>query len=210
MNLAEVAYSLYVDYVGLKLHFNGEMEWRPGVLAERLDPMALARRADWRMFVRVCEDRGDDVIENRTAIVTLFVSSPNAWIGDMLGEDFKKAHLARLQRLRRLDETFITDISRIQDAASALGIEFLDYVVTGDPPHIIKSFNKGANGVCQESMALVHHATDFASTVTSHPLWEKQRKQIARYAPLLAPYIDLTETKDLICNSVCAPSTHNR
>lgn len=202
-SIAEATYALYVDYLGLKLHFNGELDWRPGILEERLDPASLTKRSDWKVFVQIVEARGVDRIDNRTALVTLFVESPKSWIGEVLGEDFRRLHLQRLQRLRRLEETFLDDLFKVKAAAEAEQKEFLDFVVTGNPPHIIKMLRKGGGGVCVETLALLHHATDFASITTSHPLWERQRKACDRYAPLLAPYIDLDQVKDLVCNTMC-------
>ena len=203
--LAEAAYALYVDYLGLKLHFNGEIDWRPGILEERLDPVSLTKRSDWKVFVQICETRGEDRLDNRTALVTLFVDSPRSWIGEVLGEDFKRKHLARIQRLRRLDETFLEDLLVIQRSAAEARKDFIDFVVTGNPPHIIKLLGR-RGGVCVETLSLLHHATGFADTVTSHPLWERQRKACDRYAPLLAPYIDLEQVKELVCNTICAPA----
>ena len=203
--IAEAAYALYVDYLGLKLHFNGEIDWRPGILEERVDPVSLTKRSDWRVFVQIVEARGVDRIDNRTALVTLFVESPKSWIGEVLGEDFKRKHLARIQRLRRLDETFLEDLITIQRSAAEVGKDFVDFVVTGNPPHIIKLLGR-RGGICVETLALLHHATGFAGVVTSHPLWERQRKACDRYAPLLAPYIDLEQVKELVCNTICAPA----
>lgn len=203
--LAEATYALYVDYLGLKLHFNGEIDWRPGILEERLDPVSLAKRHDWRVFVQIVEARGEDRIDNRTALVTLFVESPKSWIGEVLGEDFRRLHLARIQRLRRLEETFLDDLFKVQKAAKEGGKEFLDFVLMGNPPHIIKLLGKGAGGICIETLSLLHHATDFASVATNHPLWERKRKACDRYTPLLAPYIDLEQVKELVCNTICLP-----
>lgn len=203
--LAEATYHLYVDYLGLKLHFNGEIDWRPGILEERLDPVSLSKRKDWKVFVQIVEARGEDRIDNRTALVTLFVESPKSWIGEVLGEDFRRKHLARIQRLRRLEETFLDDIFKIEKAARAAQKDFLDFVVTGNPPHIIKLLGKGPGGICVETLSLLHAATDFASTATSHPLWERQRKACDRYTPLLAPYIDIEQVKELVCNTICLP-----
>ena len=202
--LAQAAYGLYVDYLGLKLHFNGELDWRPGVLEERIDPVSLMKRTDWKVFVQIIEARGEDRIDNRTALVTLFVESPKSWIGELLGEDFKRKHLARIQRLRRLDETFLEDLLTIQREARAVKKEFVDFVVTGNPPHIIRLLGK-PGGICIETLALLHHATGFAAVSTTHPLWERQRKACDRYAPLLSPYIDLEQVKELVCETICKP-----
>jgi hypothetical protein len=201
MKVAEAAFALYVDYVGIKLHFNGEMVWKPNVLTERFNPDQLAKRADWRIFVRVCEERGLDRIENRTAVVTLLHENPKAWIGGLLGEDFRRQHLARIQRLRRLDETFLSDLITIQREAERLDKEFLDLVCIGDPPYIIKLLTR-EGGITPETAALIHHATGFAEIKTSHPLWERKRMACSRYAHLLASYIDLEQVKEFVCNTV--------
>ena len=201
MRVAEAAFALYVDYVGLKLHFNGEMVWKPNLLEERFNPDQLAKRADWRIFVKVCEERGLDRIDNRTAVVTLLYDNPRAWVGGLLGEDFRRQHLARIQRLRRLDETLLFDLVTIQREAERLNKEFLDLVCIGDPPPIIK-FMTREGGITPETAALLHYATGFADIKTSHPLWEKKRMACSRYAPLLAPYIDLEQVKEFVCNTV--------
>lgn len=93
----------------------------------------------------------------------------------------------------------------VSGQAEKEGKGFLDYVMGGDPPLIIKTFSRnGPGGVCLETLSLVHHATEFASTNSADPLWDRRRKVVARYAPFLAPYIDLEQVKDLVCNTVCA------
>lgn len=205
LRVAEAAFSLYVDYVAIKSHFSGQLVWQPGILSSRFTPDQLSKRQDWQMFVRVVEKRGTDPVDLRTAVVTLFTVNPTSWIGDMLGEDFARAHHARLQRLRRLDETFLSDIVMVSKTAQDNGKGFLDYLMTGDPPLIIKAFSRqGPGGVCLETLTLVNYATGFANAASHDPLWERRRGIVSRYTPFLAPYIDIEQVKDLVCNTVCA------
>ena len=204
LRLAEAAYGVYIDYLGLKLHFAGELDYTTGVIESRLSPENLAKRRDWRTFVQIVEDRKESRIETRTALVTLLQDNPKAWVGDMLTEDFTAKHYARIQRLRRLDELFVSDLVKVSNAASESQMSFLDFVMTGDPPNIIRLVTK-EGGIAPESLALIHYATGLCDVRTSHPLWERKRVAAGRYALLLSHYVDLEEVRALICDNICAP-----
>lgn len=204
LRLAEAAFGVYVDYLALKLHFAGEIDYVPGILENRFTPENLAKRRDWRTFVQIVEDRKESRVETRTALVTLLQDNPKAWVGDLLTEDFAAKHYQRIQRLRRLDELFLSDLVKVSRAAEEIQMSFLEYVMTGDPPNIIRLVTK-EGGISPESLALIHYATGLCDVRTSHPLWERKRVAAGRYALLLSHYIDLEEVRSLICETICAP-----
>lgn len=195
-DIATASFGLYCDYVGLKQHFAGQIVWRPGFFDEKIDPLSLVKRSDWRVFISVIEQIGRNRLDNRALLLTMFLHNPAAWIGEVMTPENAARNELRIQRTRRLDEKFFDDLNEISDIACHEEIEFLSYITEGNPPPIIKHFRSGK--FAEETGAILHYITGFANIRTGDPLWERRRAILPYYLQFCRNYIDIETAKEVV------------
>ena len=191
--IAEAAYGLYADYVALKNHFAGNVAWDASKV-ERVNPGRLAERPDFKAFLACIDRIGRDRLYNRSLLVTMFLKSPSAWIGDVSSQENVEANLARSNRLRRLESLFFEDINKISEEAG--DEDFVEYLTVGNPPPIVKSFLR--NQYMHETGAILNEVVPFTAARTSDPFWEKKKLVYPRYLPFVKSYIDVEAVKEAV------------
>lgn len=176
----------FKDYVSLKLHFNGDLEWKPDVRI-RLTEETLSRRPDSGTFYRLpgkYKHRGDYV----DALISALYRDRNFWIGDLDHQDIKAYHKERIRRAGALLHTFKIDVGNIIEYMEDNALNMKAMLKGPDKPRIITDNRKIIGGVTDETLAVLDHYFDFCGrTKSNDPLWNERAFAISRYKYVCRP-----------------------
>lgn len=186
MTTEEAVLDLYLDYVALKAHFSGAMEFHENSLRGKIGVDQVVKRSDFGAFLAVVKRFGLDRETNLAVLVTLFLINPTSWIGDCLTMDFSIRHNARLKVLGNLPRVVSREAAAIHEFAARNSISFREMFFSTDTPYIIKNIKRIQGGITDETLAIADSLIDFTNGFTVNPWWRKRKFVLNRYAPLVA------------------------
>lgn len=176
-----MGYSTYLDYVGIKVHFNVyEYCWNPQ--HPRTLPLStFKKRRDCKLFGYM-EKKFPDRDKRNELIISGMLFSKNAWIGDILNsEEINEYHDARIKRLSYLKSLFKMDCDTIDYHL----YEKNETLTTLTFPSIILPLYRKKK-IALETLAIFDYFTGWAVEWTpDNPFEIERRLQIAKYKHLL-------------------------
>ncbi|ASD50423.1 hypothetical protein FDI24_gp142 [Acidovorax phage ACP17] len=186
LNEPNEALRAFSDYVGLKLHFSGDLVWKPE-LKLRLTEESLGKRRDAIYFHRAAvkyKRRGDYV----DLLVSSFFRNRDFWIGDLEHQENIAAHKTRMRSAGALLHTFKTDVDNIAEYMETNGVDIKGLLAGDGVPRIIRDQRKIFGGVTNETLATLDNFFDYCSRVkTNDPLWNDHATALSRYKYFCRP-----------------------
>ena len=174
------------DYVGLKLHFSGDLVWKPE-LKLRLTDDSLGKRSDALYFHRAAVKyrRRQDFVD---LLVSSFFRERNFWIGDLEHQENLAFHKNRMRRAGAMLHTFKTDVENICEYMEDNALSIKDLLAGEGVPSLIKNRRKIFGGVTDETLALLDYYFDYCSRAkTNDPLWDANAAALSRYKYFCRP-----------------------
>lgn len=184
--VTETVWQAWVDYVGLKRHFQEEtFIWKPGWSSKTLTVEALRARNDlakFAEFVRKVKPREERI----QYLISTFLNNNHAWIGDVVSDDAKERHRARKKRIGSLHLAFPRECQAIADYANKEKKSLAWLLTKQCPPPIIKASRNIVGGVSDETLAILDRVFKFAGVVDCpDPLWQNRSLVLRKYSALL-------------------------
>lgn len=169
------------DYVGLKLHFTGDLVFRRD-MKFRFDESTLMKRKDAFMFYAMVDKEPDREVRLQR-LISGFKMNPKMWIGEIEDMELKEYHKQRMRIIGALKYSFRTDVERIVRymEENKVGVRELLRADNGMAPHIITHMDEIDGGVTDETLSLLDKAFKYTKFDASDPLWEDKRFMISKY-----------------------------
>lgn len=172
------------DYVTLKLHFNGEFIWNR-TSGERITASALQKRKDFVFFDKMAYQIKDQE-ERRDYFITCFLKDQKMWIGEMLEQDIKHAHRARMMKVNSLEYTFTSEVENLIEYMREKGLSIKELLLTNNATPLIMADQRNIiGGVSFETMSLLDKGFRFTSQKTDDPLWRQTAFVLSKYRHFL-------------------------
>lgn len=176
----------FKDYIGLKLHFQGDLVWRPDVRT-KITETSLSNRKDAHFFYSIPKEF-DNRREYIEMLVSAFLWDRKFYIVDRRSPDLADYHRDRMKRFSSLYYTFSSEMESIIEYVADNKIILPDLLDTARKPRIIRDSRKIAGGVSLETLAMLEHYFGFCSgSTSSDPLWAEKAFTIARYKYICQP-----------------------
>lgn len=175
------AYDAFIQYQSIRLHFNN---WKFNSLISRanISAEAFVKRRDAYQFQRLSEYIKDrDVL--REFLVSSFLKNSNAWVGDMLSDEYIEYHQGRMKRVVSLDSTLEIDSGRFLFLCSDEGVENIKEGLTCNGGNVI--ITRSGNGISRETQAVYDAFFRFSDKPCLDPLWEETRKSVHKYSIII-------------------------
>lgn len=170
----------FQDYVGLKLHFNGDLDWKRH-MALRLGEEQLLKRKDAYYFIQLAEQHDREKIIQM--LISLFKRDRNSWIGGILEEENVAFHKKRMSIINSLKYAVRTDIERLVLFMEERKIDVRRLLTSdGQSPYIVTNQTDIIGGVTDETLALIDRAFKFCTQPSIDPLWEERRFMLGKYS----------------------------
>lgn len=170
----------FQDYVGIKLHFNGDLNWHPGMTL-RIKEEQLIRRNDAYVFVSLAEKYNREQIIQM--LVSMFKRKRESWIGEILEDENVAFHKSRMAVINSLKYVIRMDIERILLFMDERKINVRTLLMSdGQSPYIVTNQTDIIGGVTDETLALLDRAFKFCSQETIDPLWEEKKFTLSKYS----------------------------
>ncbi len=181
----EKALQTFRDYVGIKLHFNeAAFLWNPNS-GQRITVEALMKRKDLRHIVNF-SNKFKKREEQIQYLISCYLLTPGAWIGDILTEDYQANHKRRMKSYMALNAKFEIEIENIIDFMNKNKINVRGLLLTnGQRPLIIEKRSRIVGGVSDETLALLDIGFKFTRQETDDPLWRQRAFLLSKYKTLI-------------------------
>ena len=174
------------DYIALKLHFQGDIVWRPD-LKMRISSETLAKRKDaWRFKALAKEypDREDCV----QFLVSAFMWNPSFYLVESENDEFKDFHKARMRRMSAIYHNFSLEMEALTEYVEDNEIRLSDLLNPRKKPAIMLVSRNIVGGISIETLAILEHFFGFCrGAKTADPLWNEQAFKISRYKYFCQP-----------------------
>lgn len=176
----------FKDYIGIKLHFQGDLVWRPDVRT-KITETSLTNRKDAHFFYSIPKEF-DNRLEYIEKLVSAFLWDRKFYIVDRRSPELADYHRDRMKRFSSLHHTFATEMESIVEYVEANKIILPDLMDTARKPRIIRDSRKIAGGVSLETLAILEYYFGFCSgSTSSDPLWAEKAFTISRYKYFCQP-----------------------
>lgn len=171
-----IGYQTFVDYLGIKLHFNNfYFIWNKNKEYIKNKTKLFEKRNDKKFFENFEKShrKRNDRIEY---LISGFIFNPDFWIGNIFKEDFINFHNDRINRLDNLETIFKNDCEKIEFEMNDMKISFEKiFLTSGTKSPIITQIP----GINLESLSILQHLTGWANTwVPISSINEKTRRMI--------------------------------
>jgi len=174
------------DYIALKLHFQGDIVWRPD-LKMRISSETLAKRKDaWRFKALAKEypDREDCV----QFLVSAFMWNPSFYLVEAENDEFKDFHKARMRRMSAIYHNFSLEMEALTEYVEDNEIRLSDLLNPRKKPAIMLVSRNIVGGISIETLAILEHFFGYCREAkTADPLWNEQAFKISRYKYFCQP-----------------------
>jgi hypothetical protein len=172
------AWEAYQMYLGLKLHFTTDYDYKKYGGKTSATKASFFKRKDRYFFARVARKYDTKTQEY---FVSNFVKSPKGWLGDFKEENY----LEWSKNKQSLTYNFITDMSflfeQVDDFDSIFSLQ------TGKHPVLLKNFL--AKRISLETMVilegLLSYVKRFDEGMKDDLVWPDSRRLIVKYATFL-------------------------
>ncbi len=173
----------FQDYVGLKLHFNGELNWKRHMVLS-LKEEQLLKRKDAYYFIQLAEQHDREAIIQM--LVSMFKRKRESWIGEILEEENVAHHKKRMAVVNSLKYVVRMDIERLVLFMEEREINVRKLLMSdGQSPYIVTHQSDIIGGVTDETLALIDRGFKFCSQPTIDPLWEERKFMLGKYGSWL-------------------------
>lgn len=181
----EREFEAYLDYLGLKTHFNvWKFNWSPRK-AYKVDVGVFEKRNDKLYFSKLAKLYPHKA-ERAEFLISSFLNNRQNWIGYMFDDDARDLHFARIKKSSALIYTFNNDVENIVDFMEDKSLSFKELLqANGQRPKILKCKKEILGGVSEETLALFDKFFGFTRQVTVNPLWDEERLRYHKYSSLL-------------------------
>jgi hypothetical protein len=170
----------FQDYVGLKLHFNGDLNWKRHMVLT-LGEEQLLKRKDAYYFIQLAEQHDREKIIQM--LVSMFKRKRDSWIGEILEEENVDYHKKRMAVINSLKYVVRMDIERLVLFMEERKIDVRGLLLSdGQTPYIVTHQSDIIGGVTDETLALLERAFRFCSQPTIDPLWEERKFMLGKYS----------------------------
>lgn len=178
-------FTVYKDYIGLKLHFNEwNFVWKKNFNYKKFSISSFEKRNDKKLFASLLK-KIPDRDERIEIMITNFLQNKKAWIGDMIDDSFNDLHRKRMIRVRSLLHVLEEDCEKIIDFINDMSISFKEILLTDENfPFIIKNKHR-IGGISDETLAVFSKFFKFTSQKTDNILWEEERLRLHKYSYFL-------------------------
>lgn len=180
-------YLTWVDYLGLKLHFNNKHDWQIGnrplpnwtteAFMARKDVQSFAAFVDFVPHPR----------ERIERLISTFIKNSQAHVSTAhhLPDDIAEFHVARMRVIGSLSYVLEQDLDIIYQYCYNSGISLVDLLSLGDKhtPSIVSDVNK--LGINLETLSVLDTLFGFTRFESISPLWNKNRVMICQYGKLI-------------------------
>lgn len=182
---------VFRDYIQMKLHFQGHLEWNGTRTMEKLTAESLAARRDGVKFHIIADLRLDreDFVQQ---LISAFIKDRNFWIGAFGHQEVIKVHKDRMKRWAVKSRNFEIDIGKLRDYMHLKGMTPKDMLYCSselDAPKVFKLKNRIMGGITEETLALLDWYFDM--TRNRHkaldPYWADYAMTISRYKYICRP-----------------------
>ena len=174
------------DYIALKLHFQGDIVWRPD-LKMRISSETLAKRKDaWRFKALAKEypDREDCI----QFLVSAFMWNPSFYLVEAENDEFKDFHKARMRRMSAIYHNFSLEMEALTEYVEDNEIRLSDLLNPRKKPAIMLVSRNIVGGISIETLAILEHFFGYCREAkTADPLWNEQAFKISRYKYFCQP-----------------------
>ncbi|USV41130.1 hypothetical protein [Xanthomonas phage BUDD] len=170
----------FQDYVGLKLHFNGDLVWKRHMVLSLRDEQLLKRK-DAYYFIQLAEQHDREKIIQM--LISMFKRKRDSWIGEILEEENVEYHKKRMAVIGSLKYAVRTDIERLVMFMEENKIDVRRLLLSdGQSPYIVTHQADIIGGITDETLALLERAFKFCSQDTLDPLWEERKFMLGKYS----------------------------
>jgi hypothetical protein len=170
----------FQDYVGLKLHFNGDLNWKRHMVLT-LGEEQLLKRKDAYYFIQLAEQHDREKIIQM--LVSMFKRKRDSWIGEILEEENVDYHKKRMAVINSLKYVVRMDIERLVLFMEERKIDVRGLLLSdGQTPYIVTHQSDIIGGVTDETLALLERAFRFCSQPSIDPLWEERKFMLGKYS----------------------------
>lgn len=187
ISFTKQCYLTWVDYLGLKLHFNNKHDWyighRPlptwtaGAFMDRSDVQSFAAFVDFVPHPRERVER----------LISTFIKYPQAHVttAHHLPDDVADFHAARMRVIGALGYELEQDLDTLYHYCYNNGFRFIDLLSLGDnhTPPIVRDVND--IGINLETLSVLDTLFGYTRFESISPLWNKNRIMICQYGKLL-------------------------
>ena len=184
----------YIDYIGLKAHFNGDMIWKPSFKGNLTD-RNLIERQDAYIFKKISNKYG-----RRSDILNLFISAlqnrPDFHVSDFQDDDLLRLHKDRIRRCFDMEKTLEGEVDNLERYMKENDLTIKNILSRKEKPLLVKR-SKTIGAGTPEMMGILDSYFNFCIGDTSDPLWNQRAKSFKHYGKLFTN-TDRIEFRSLI------------
>lgn len=193
----KLCYLLWVDYLGLKMHFGGTIDWELGRKPlPSWTPDAFLNRTDKQAFAAFV-DLVPDPRERVQRLISTFIKDRTAHIttAHYMPDDIAEFHTARLAVVSALNYHLGQDLDTIAEYCYNNDTTLVELLSLGNShtPAIVRYVNE--IGINLESLSVLDRFFGFTRFESISPLWNKNRVMICQYGKLLKYDADMVKHK---------------
>lgn len=173
-------YFTWIDYLGIKLHFQNKLDWQPGYRMPNWTETAFMKRNDVQAFAAFV-DFVPSLRERQDRLISALIKNPTAHVTEAhhMPDDVYDFHIARLSNLRAFGYNFSKDIDTISDYCYANKTTLREMMLVNTSPLLLRC------DICLETIVVLDKIYGFTNQESLSPLWEHNRIIIAQYGKLL-------------------------
>jgi len=177
----------YKKYVSLKLHFSTKnYDYFKYMGAVRVSYDAYENRRDKILFNKACKLYNKP--EYLGLLISSFLESPNAWIGDILSDSGENKFIEWKRRIQSLRYRFSEDLDYIKNYIDDNSISFDELFKKENPyPKIVKMALQ--NQINVETFLIMNSVLNFIPKIDSFiddtVLWDSYKTKCIKYSPFI-------------------------
>jgi hypothetical protein len=176
-------FEAYTVYVAMKMHFNGNYDYKKYNGKIRSKQESFRKRSDKYHFIKISKKYNKDEFEK--LLIANFIEKPNLWIGDLFDDECIDKYIRMKGRHESITHNFESDCQRLYDYITDNDLNFKDLfdVSDGQHPIILKKFLHGE--ICIESFLILDHIFGLFRKMDNHLndtiVWTEIKKKCLKY-----------------------------
>ena len=188
ISFTKQCYFAWVDYLGLKMHFNNSFDWEIGrAPMPSWTPDSFMARADIQAFAAFV-DFVPSPRERVERLISTFIKNPQAHVttAHHMPDDIAEFHTARMRVIGSLSYELQQDLDTLYEFCYYTKTAFIDLLSLGGDKHtpsIVSDVNR--IGINLETLSVLDTLFGFTRFESVSPLWNKNRIMICQYGKLL-------------------------
>lgn len=191
-------YLTWVDYLGLKMHFNNQIDWQIGNKPiKNWTPEAFLARADVQAFAAFVDfvPHPRDRVER---MISSFIKNPQAHVttANYMPDDIAEFHNARMRVIGSMSYFLNQDLDILYQYCYNNKYNLVDVLSLKDrhTPIIVSEVN--SIGLNLETLSVLDRLFGYTRFDSISPLWNRNRVMICQYGKLIK--FDQQKVKPLV------------